>query len=82
MAGEPTRVTVRVSDEGADSQHLEELTARLRAELTDLNVPVAQATAGEAPPGTRSIELAALGTLIVTLSGSPVLAAVINAISN
>jgi hypothetical protein len=81
MADTSIQVTLRISDEGSDDHHLEELTSRLRSELAELRVPVSGASTGEPPPGTRSIELAALGTLILTLSQSQVLAAIINAVS-
>ncbi|MFC6016604.1 caspase family protein [Plantactinospora solaniradicis] len=79
--GQPARVTIVVSDDGADDQQLDDLARRLRTELLDLDVTIGGAPAGSAPPGTRAVELAAIGTLVVTLSQSPVLAAVINAIS-
>ncbi|GIE37036.1 hypothetical protein Ait01nite_100810 [Actinoplanes italicus] len=77
-----TRVTIVVhDDEDADEQRLDEVTRQLRRELADLDVAVEGAPGGPAPLGTRAVELAAIGTIIVTLSQSVVLAAVINAIS-
>jgi hypothetical protein len=55
---EPTRVTLRVSDDDVDDQELDELTRRLRDELLDLDVMVDGARAGEAPADAKSVELA------------------------
>ena len=55
-------------DSAADDAELEQLTLALREEilqLDDVNT-VEQATAGPAPDGTRSGELAAIGSLIVS----------------
>ncbi|HEX6686590.1 MAG TPA: caspase family protein [Candidatus Limnocylindrales bacterium] len=76
-----TSIIVRLSDDGADAQQLEELTLRLRDELLQLHVPVEVAGGGDAPPGARAAELIALGTLLLTVAQSPVLAAVIDAVS-
>ncbi len=81
MVDEPMRITVRVVDTNADDRQLDELTRRLREELLALDVAVDPGRAGAAPAGAKSVELAALGTLVVTLSQSPVLAAIVNAIS-
>lgn len=54
-------------DTGADE--LDDATGRLREELLDLDVEaVERPTAGPAPPGSRGLEIAALGTLLVTLA--------------
>ncbi|MDG4787713.1 caspase family protein [Micromonospora sp. WMMD1102] len=76
---EPMRITVRVSDAEADGRQLEDLTQGLRDELSNLDVAVNGMPAGEAPPGAKSVELAALGTLVVTASQSAVLAAIVSA---
>ncbi|GIE94659.1 effector-associated constant component EACC1 [Paractinoplanes rishiriensis] len=75
------QVTIVVHDEDADEQRLDEVTRRLRRELADLDAAVEGAPGGPAPLGARAVELAAIGTIIVTLSQSVVLAAVVNAIS-
>ena len=76
------RLTLKIDDALADSQGVEELTSGLRDELRAMNADVSAATAGPAPEGTRAIELVALGTLVVALAKSDVLAAVINAVSS
>jgi hypothetical protein len=64
-----------------DAEEVAEATLRLRRELLDLDVEAVElARAGEPPPGTRAVELAELGALLVTVAQSqllgPVLAAV------
>jgi hypothetical protein len=56
-------------------------TLQLRRELLDLDVDsVVLPSAGEAPEGTRAIELAALGALAVTFAKSHLLGAVVSAV--
>ncbi|MFS8097750.1 caspase family protein [Lentzea alba] len=74
-----THVTLRVHEDGADDDRIEQLTGFLRAELQEL-VPVT-GVSGEAAPGAKAIDLAELGTLLTTVSQSTVLAALINAVS-
>jgi hypothetical protein len=73
---------LRINDTEADDQQLDELTKRLRDELVALNLAVDPVAAGEAPPGAKSVEIAAVGALMLTLSQSSVLAAIISAVSN
>jgi hypothetical protein len=56
--------------EGADSEELDEATRSLQRELSEL-VDV-ERPAGEAPPGTRAVEVAALGSLVLKLGSSAV----------
>lgn len=61
-------VFVDIHDGGADDAELERALLQLRAELTELDVDaVVPRPAGEAPPGSRSGAVAAVGGLIVTL---------------
>jgi hypothetical protein len=54
---------------GTDAEELEDATGRLREELLELDVDaVDRPAAGPAPPGSRGLEIAALGTLLVTLA--------------
>jgi hypothetical protein len=56
---------------GADAQEIEDLAARLRRRLLELDVQsVDRAHVGEPPPGTRAAEVLALGSLIVTMTKS------------
>ncbi|MFC4015030.1 caspase domain-containing protein [Nonomuraea purpurea] len=78
---ETTRLRVRVIDAAADPQELDEATARLRAELLDLDVVVSAAEAGQAPEGTRAVLSFTLGGLVVALAGTELLGAIVNAIT-
>ncbi|GHH53866.1 effector-associated constant component EACC1 [Lentzea cavernae] len=75
-----TDVTLRVHEDGADDERIEQLTTFLSSELREL-VPVS-AVPGEAPEGAKALDVAELGTLLTTISSSTVLAAVINAVSS
>jgi hypothetical protein len=66
------RVTVGPS---ADAEDVAEATLQLRRELLDLDVDAVElVSAGEPPPGSRAVELAALGALVVTVAQSQLLA--------
>jgi hypothetical protein len=65
----------------ADAEEVAEATLQLRHELLDLDVDAVEpAPGGEPPPGTRGVELAALGALLVTVSQSQLLAPVLAAV--
>ncbi len=60
------------TDAEAEAEELTRLAVQLRQELRELNIESAEpATAGPAPPGTRSGELLTAGALIVMLVRSP-----------
>jgi hypothetical protein len=64
-------LAVNVDEVGADSERLEELSLALRAELLELNVDdVQRLRVGQAPAGTRALDVAAVGALLVSLSSS------------
>ena len=67
---EQATMSVRVGLlDDADAAELEDVTARLRRELLELDVDnVERATAGVAPPGTKAVETILIGTLLVTLA--------------
>lgn len=68
MAGE---LRVRLSEDGADAERIDALTGYLRGELLQLDVgDVAALRAGQPPPGARGLDVAAVGGLLVILSGS------------
>ncbi|SDM23299.1 Caspase domain-containing protein [Lentzea albidocapillata subsp. violacea] len=75
-----TDVTLRVHEDGADDERIEQLTAFLRTELGEL--VAVSGVPGEAPEGAKSVDLNELGTLLTTVSQSTVLAALINAVSS
>jgi hypothetical protein len=65
----------------ADAEEVADATLQLRRELLDLDVEAVELTAaGEPPPGTRAVELAALGALVVTVAQSPLLGPVVAAV--
>jgi len=65
----------------ADAEEVAEATLQLRRELLDLDVEaVEQPRAGQPPPGTRAVELAALGALAVTVTQSGLLSPVVAAV--
>lgn len=73
---------LRLLDSEADSERLEQMTARLRRELRELDVDAVEPErAGQAPIGARAGELAELGTLLVNATTAPaVLGAVVTTI--
>jgi hypothetical protein len=65
------QLSLVLAEEGATAERLDALTGYLRQELLLLDVDdVRRRSAGEAPPGSRAIDLAALGGLVVTLGRS------------
>jgi Effector Associated Constant Component 1 len=64
-------LVLRIEEDGADDDRLDSLTTTLRAELLALDVDdVRRPSGGAAPEGSRALELAAIGALLVTLKGS------------
>jgi hypothetical protein len=85
MAEPVARLELRVdAGPGADQEELEQLTLRLLRELAELDVEsIELERAGPAPPGTRAVDVLALGTLVVTLIRSPeLLSAVVGALQS
>jgi hypothetical protein len=82
MEEQPATVGIHVSvgpDAGAEG--VAAATMRLRREFLDLDVEtVEMPSAGEPPPGTRAVELAALGALVVTVAQSQLLAPLLAAV--
>ncbi|TQS27973.1 hypothetical protein [Microbispora sp. KK1-11] len=81
MAAETTRLTIQIGEENADPHELEDLTARLRAELLEIDVVAAQPERGAPPPGARAVLSFSLGGLVVSLAGTELLAAVVSAVT-
>jgi len=62
---------LQISEEGADAERLATLTGYLRTELLQLDVEdVTVPRAGEAPPGARVVDVAAIGALVIALGKS------------
>ncbi|MGP3984066.1 hypothetical protein [Streptomyces sp. KR80] len=63
-----TMLYLYVSEEGAEPERLSLLARYLRDDLLQLDVDdVAPVAAGEAPPGTRGLDLSTAGELVVTV---------------
>ena len=82
MEEQSARLGIQVAvGRDADAQEVAEATLQLRRELLDLDVDAVEPQAGgEPPPGTRAVELAALGALAVTISQSELLAPILAAV--
>ena len=64
-------MTIMVAEDGADDERIDQLTGYLREELLQLDVAeVTRAPGGEAPAGTRGLDPAAIGALLVSLGGA------------
>jgi hypothetical protein len=82
MEERPTTFDIRVAvGSDAADEEVAEATLQLRRELLELDVEaVAIPRAGEPPPGSRAVDLAALGTLVVTVAQPQLLASVVAAV--
>src|SRR5688500_8765451 len=79
--GVTSSVQVVVEEAGADSERVDALARTLRAELLALDVDDVQpVSSGAAPPGARAVDALAVGALLVDLSQSAGLVAVIGAV--
>lgn len=64
-----------------DAEEIAEATLQLRRELLELDVVAVEVpSAGEPPPGSRAIDVAALGALLVHLADPDMLAGVVAAV--
>jgi hypothetical protein len=73
-------VQVAVGPDG-DADEVARATLQLRRELLNLDVTaVEMPRAGEPPPGSKAVDVAALGALVVNLADSQLLAAVVAAV--
>ena len=65
------QLQIQVSEDGADAERLDALTAYLRRDLIELDVDdVTALAAGAPPPGSRAIDATAVGALVVALGSS------------
>ena len=73
-------VQVAIGPDG-DAEETARATLQLRRELLDLDVDAVEAPrAGEPPPGSKGVDVAALGALVVNIADSQLLAAVVTAV--
>lgn len=65
-------MTIEVAEDGADAERIDVLAGHLRQELLELDVDdVRRARSGAAPPpGSRAVDVAAIGALLVTVGGA------------
>jgi hypothetical protein len=84
MEDQPTTLGIGVAvGPDADAEDLAEATLQLRRELLELDVDAVEVPrAGEPPPGTRAVDLAAVGALVITLAQSQLLGAVVTAVQS
>jgi hypothetical protein len=82
MEEQPATLGIQVAaGPDADPEEVAEATLQLRRELLDLDVDAVELPrAGQPPPGTRAVELTALGALVVTVAQSPLLGPVVAAV--
>ncbi|MCW6011045.1 hypothetical protein K1W54_41865 [Micromonospora sp. CPCC 205371] len=67
------QLNLQLGEDGASAERLDTLTGYLRQELLELDVDdVRRAQGGAAPPGTRAVDIMALGGLVVTLGRTAV----------
>jgi hypothetical protein len=73
---------IAIRDEDADPERLDELSSALPRELLDLGVDdVDRVREGEAPPGTRALDVAAIGVLLVAFQESlPVISGIVGVV--
>lgn len=71
MPTDRRELAVALIDDDLDAEEVDELTQQLREELLESDVySVELVTAGEAPPGTRGIDIVVLGGLMVHIAES------------
>jgi hypothetical protein len=82
MDEDPAILAVQVAvGPDSDAEEVAQATLHLRRELLDLDVDAAEmAEAGEPPPGSRGVDVTALGALVVNIADSQLLAAVVAAV--
>jgi hypothetical protein len=67
----PEEILVELFEDDADPEQVDAATLAVRRELLELDVDnVVPATAGPAPEGTRGLDVAALGALLVQAGGA------------
>jgi hypothetical protein len=74
-------VHVAVGPDG-DTEEVAQATLQLRRELLELDVDAVEVplAAGEPPPGSRAVDVGALGALVVSLADSQLLTAVVEVV--
>ncbi len=69
MSENPAELFIELSLDGGNDTELDELTRQLKAEVEDLRVDsVEQVSAGDAPDGTKAVDMQAIGQMVVSLA--------------
>ena len=69
MSENPTELFIELLLDGGDDAELDELTRQLKAEVEELRVDsVEQVSAGEAPDGTKAVDMQLIGQMAVSLA--------------
>jgi hypothetical protein len=84
MGTEPLLLGVQVTvGPDGDAEEIAEVTRQVRRELLGLDVEAVRTpTEGDAPAGSKGLELAALGALVVTVARSQVLNSIVATVRN
>jgi hypothetical protein len=71
---ETTELRLDLVDDGTDTEELDQMTRRIQESLLDLDVEdVTPLSEGPAPDGTKAVDAALIGGLLVTLMQTPTL---------
>ncbi len=69
MSENPAELFIELSLDGGNDAELDELTRQLMAEVEDLRVDsVEQVSAGDAPDGTKAVDMLVIGQMAVSLA--------------
>ncbi len=69
MSENPTELFIELLLDGGNDAELDELTRQLKAEVEELRVDsVEQVSAGEAPDGTKAVDMQLIGQMAVSLA--------------
>ena len=69
MSENPAELFIELSLDGGNDAELDELTRQLKAEVEDLRVDsVEQVSAGDAPDGTKAVDMLVIGQMAVSLA--------------
>ena len=84
MEDQPTMLGLGlVAGPDDDAEYVAAVTLQLRRELLELDVDAVEVpSAGRPPPGTRAVDLGALGALVVTIGQSQLLGVVVAAVQS
>jgi hypothetical protein len=84
MSTDPAKLGISLTGgPGVEAEDVSEATRQLRRELLELDIDsVEPARLDDPPPGSRAVEVAALGALVVTIAQTPLLASVVDTVQS